>query len=446
LRVNLNWIAHRLSTNPLQISWKQMLATQGDEKMPKITKQLVSSLKPDPDHKGPATLMTWDSELRGFGVAVGRTGAKSFIVQYRNADGRSRRKVIGRFGFITAEEARRIARSLLGDVARGDDPAQSQTEKPGHTVSSICDWYLERAESRQLIGRSRRPIKPSTIAMDRSRIDAHIRPLLGDWPIEKLKLGEIEAAQAQIAAGVTAKPRKGSRGGATKGGEGVAARAMSTLHSILEHAVRLGEIEKNPARGIRRLASAPKMRWLSHAELRKLGRAMRDAEADFEHPKGLAVIRFLLLTGFRRLEALSLERSWVLDEEHAIHFPMTKTGPQRGVIGAAALKLLQSQPDSDSAYFFPADWGDGHFIGLVRVLDRICQRAGLEGVTPHVLRHTFASIAGGLGYSELTIAALLGHASRGVTQRYIHIDGPLRAAATAVSEHIVQLLDGAHAH
>lgn len=414
--------------------------------MPKITKQLVSALKPHPDPRGPATVLTWDSELRGFGVAVGRTGAKSFVVQYRNADGRSRRKVIGRFGLMTAEEARRIARSILGDVARGADPAQPETIAHCHTVSSICDWYLERAENRQLIGRSRRPIKLSTLKMDRSRIDAHIRPLLGDRPIEKLKLGDIEAAQAQIAAGVTAKPRKGSRGGATKGGEGVAARAMSTLHSILEHAVRLGEIENNPARGIRRLASTPKMRWLSHAEIRKLGQAMHDAESDFEHPKGLAVIRFLLLTGFRRLEALSLERSWLLEEEHAIHFPTTKTGPQRRVIGEAALKVLQAQPDPGSRYFFPADWGDGHFIGLVRVLDRLCQRACLEGVTPHVLRHTFASVAGGLGYSELTIAGLLGHASRGVTQRYIHIDEPLRAAATAVSDHIAGLLDGARAN
>lgn len=88
---------------------------------------------------------------------------------------------------------------------------------------------------------------------------------------------------------------------------------------------------------------------------------------------------------------------------------------------------------------FQKNWS-GHFIGVVRVLDRVCNRAGIESVTPHVLRHTFASVAGGLGYSEFTIAALLGHASRGITQRYIHIDEPLRAAATAVSDHTMQLL------
>lgn len=63
-------------------------------------------------------------------------------------------------------------------------------------------------------------------------------------------------------------------------------------------------------------------------------------------------------------------------------------------------------------------------------------------VTPHTLRHTFASVAGDLGFSELTIAALLGHAARGVTQRYIHIDEALRVAGDKVSDEIAALLDG----
>ena len=412
--------------------------------MPKITKTLVEALKPSRDAVKGSSQFVWDSELRGFGVSVGYQGTKSFVVQYRNPAGRSRRKVIGRFGLMTVEEARRGARVMLGEVAKGADPIDEIKQVRRLTVSDVCDWYLERAEAGKIIGRSRRPIKPSTLAMDRSRIEAHIRPLLGHRIIETLRLGDIEAAQADIAAGLTAKPRAGSRGGATKGGDGVASRTMSTLHSILEHAVRLGEIEKNPARGVRRLASTPRMRWLSHTELRKLGSALREAEADCEHPKGLAVIRLLLLTGFRRLEALSLERRSLLDDENAVHFATTKTGAQRRVIGKAAVDLLKAQPDTGSKFFFPADWGDGHFIGVVRVLDRICARAGIENVTPHVLRHTFASVAGGLGYSELTIAALLGHASRGITQRYIHIDEPLRSAATTIADKMTTLLDVAH--
>ena len=113
------------------------------------------------------------------------------------------------------------------------------------------------------------------------------------------------------------------------------------------------------------------------------------------------------------------------------------------VIGQAACDLIERQVvRKGSPYLFPADWGEGHFIGVVRVLDRVCARAELDGITPHVLRHTFASVAGDLGFSELTIAALLGHAARGVTQRYVHIDEALRVGADRISGEIACLLEG----
>ncbi len=148
------------------------------------------------------------------------------------------------------------------------------------------------------------------------------------------------------------------------------------------------------------------------------------------------------MTGFRRMEGLGLERAWLNDEEGSIRFPDTKSGAQTRVIGRAAVDLLLAQPQTGSPFFFPADWGDGHFVGVVRVLDRVCAMAKLENITPHTLRHTFASVAGDLGFSELTIAALLGHAARGVTQRYIHIDEALRLAADKVAAEIAGLLKG----
>ena len=78
----------------------------------------------------------------------------------------------------------------------------------------------------------------------------------------------------------------------------------------------------------------------------------------------------------------------------------------------------------------------------MRVFDRVCARAGLTDVTPHTLRHTFASIAASLGFSELTISGLLGHAPRGVTQRYVHLDTALVITADQVSAEIARLLDG----
>jgi integrase len=412
--------------------------------MKKLTKSLVDALEPPKVGVKGSYLFAWDQELRGFGVQVMPSGLKSFVLQYRNGEGRSRRMVLGRFGVMTVEEARKEARIALGKIAKGIDPAD---EKPPEgdtlTIAEVCDWYLSEAEAGRILGKRRRPIKPSTLRMDRSRIDAHLRPLLGKRQIGKLKLGDIEGAQADIAAGKTSKDRVGSRGGVTTGGEGVASRTMSTLHAVLEHAVRLGKIERNPAKGVRRLASTARKRHLSRVEIGQLGEALRKAEADGEHPKGIAAIRFLLLTGFRRMEALGLQRAWLDEEEGSIHFPDTKSGAQTRVIGDAAIKVLLAQPQiGKSPFFFPADWGEGHFIGLVRVLERVCTMAKLEDVTPHTLRHSFASVAGELGFSELTIAALLGHAARGVTQRYIHIDEALMMTSDKVASEIADLLDG----
>jgi site-specific recombinase XerD len=73
-------------------------------------------------------------------------------------------------------------------------------------------------------------------------------------------------------------------------------------------------------------------------------------------------------------------------------------------------------------------------------LRALCAIAGIKGVTPHVLRHTFGSVAGDMGFSELTIKALLGHGARGSTQNYVHIDEALRLAVERVSSKIDQLL------
>lgn len=408
--------------------------------MTKLTKRVVDAAGPDGDKE----TFLWDGELRGFGVRVKPSGVKSYLIQYRNEERRTRRMVIGQVSALTVEEARKLAKAKLGDVSRGDDPsANRQAMREAITVAELCDWYLTEAESGRLLGRRRRPIKRATLDLDRSRIETHIKPLMGTRKVDALELVDIEAMQGDIAAGKTAKKRATPRGGAATGGAGVASRTMSTLHSIFEHGLRLGKIEANPARGVRRMASAPKQRRLNRTELEKFGAALKAATEEGEHPTGLAAIRAILLTGFRRMEALGLKREWLDKDEGCIRLADSKSGPQIRVIGKTPIKLLLAQPVlANSPYFFPADWGDGHFVGLVRVLDRLTARAKLTEVTPHTLRHTFASLGGDLGFSELTLAALLGHSARGVTQRYVHIDEALRVAADRISAEMAALLEG----
>lgn len=116
--------------------------------------------------------------------------------------------------------------------------------------------------------------------------------------------------------------------------------------------------------------------------------------------------------------------------QRPVHPPGAPRGTRTRVIGRAALDLLLGQPDTASPYFFPADWGEGHLIGVVRVLDRLCASAKLDDITPHTLRHTFASVAADLGFSERTIAAPLDP-----------IDEALRLAADEVAREIPATLD-----
>ena len=199
--------------------------------MAKLTKRAVDALKAP--KQGQAFL--WDTELRGFGARIIPSGLKTFILQYRNADDRSRRIALGRFGAITVEQARDLAKIKLGLLAHGKDPAAEVEADKAITVAALCDWYLQEAEAGRIIGRRNRPIKASTLAMDKSRIETHIKPLLGKRLVRSLKVIDIEGMQADIVAGKTAKPRSTKRGGATTGGPGVASRALSTLQSILEH-------------------------------------------------------------------------------------------------------------------------------------------------------------------------------------------------------------------
>lgn len=412
--------------------------------MGKLTKKTVDSMAIPAE--GQAFL--WDDELRGFGIRAIPSGLKAFVLQYRNEEGRSRRIVLGRYGVLTVEQARKQAIMKLGAVAGGADPAEERAQsRAAITIREVCNWYLENAEAGTILGRKHRPIKASTLAMDRSRIETHIVPLIGTRQVRALRLSDIEKMQMDIVAGKTAKARNGGkRGGKAAGGPGVAGRAVSTLHSLLAHAMRYDLVENNPAAGVRKLAGKPRTRRLSATEIRSLGQALVIAERNGLNHIGLAAIRVLLLTGYRISEVIGMDRSWLYAEHGYVHFPDTKTDGQFRPIGGAASSFLLGLPTRNSTtLFFGSDLVDRPYSGVPGLLKAVCAIAGLKGVTPHILRHTFGSVAGDMGFSELTIKALLGHGARGSTQNYVHIDEAMRLAVERVSKKIDNLLNGVEA-
>ena len=87
-----------------------------------LTRQVIDALEPAADK----SWIAWDDKLTGFGVCIRPSGTKSFIVNYRTGDGGrkapNKRAVIGRYGKTTPDQARRLARIILGQAASGADP------------------------------------------------------------------------------------------------------------------------------------------------------------------------------------------------------------------------------------------------------------------------------------------------------------------------------------
>ncbi|WP_017183369.1 tyrosine-type recombinase/integrase [Sphingobium xenophagum] len=405
----------------------------------KLNKRSVDSLLPP--SKGQAVL--WDTEVRGYGVRVLPSGTKTFILQYRNPEGIQRRINIGRYGVLTVDQARDQAKLFLASVIKGEDPAdETRRARKGMTVAEMCEWYLAEARAGNILGRMNRPIKASSLDMDESRIKTHIIPLLGKRVVAQLSVADVEQMQSDVKNGKTAKARTGGRGGQATGGAGVASRCLGTLQAIIGHAKHKGLLAAHPTQGAKKLASAKRTRRLSVAEIETLGKAIAFAERNHENPVALGVLKTLLLTGYRREEAQAMQRSWVNAAGGFVSFPDTKGGAQVRAIGPAALKIVQSQPEIlGNPYVFASEAGAGPYTAVSSCLDRVCKLAGISGVTPHTLRHTFGSIAGELGFSELTIRAMLGHASQNVTQDYIHIDEALKLAVQRTSDEIARLLD-----
>jgi integrase len=397
--------------------------------MPKLTKRLVDALTPSQGE-----VFLWDTELKGFGVRMMPSGVASYILKYRNREGRQRKLAIGRVGALTTEEARTLARQKLAEVAHGADPsAERQQIRQAITIAELCDLYLTEAEGR---------VKASTLAMDKSRIERHVKPLIGKRTVISLTPADVAKLQTDIIAGKTATERGEGRGGVTTGGKGVASRTVGMLGTILEFARKRKVVKENVARGVERPPEGKQRRFLKPAEMKALGAAMREAANDGDNEVAHAAIRFLLLSGCRRMEVLSLPVDWLDPEGGCIRFGDTKSGAQIRPIGASAFAAIADTPRRNG-WVFPAARGKGHFVGLPKVLARLCEKAKLEDVTVHVLRHSFAATAAEMGYSELTIAGLLGHSVSGVTARYAHVpDNALVSAANRVSARIAAALNG----
>jgi integrase len=429
----------------------------------KITKRSVETIEP-----GECDVFLWDRELLGFGCKITPKGRRTYVLQY-SKDGRDRRVTIGRHGIdLTAEQARKEAQRLRGEVASGKDPAEEKSREhvAGATVADLAGRYIvEYATPHK---------KPSGIAQDRRNIDNHIVPLIGHSLLSQIDKDDIARLMREISAGKTAKDEKTKLHGRriVEGGPIVANRVAALLSKMFALAEdwKLRAPGTNPCRGVRRYAEHKVERFLSTAEMARLGAALAAAERGelmlddgivpdvpvkrkrggqlkaglprSENPAAIAAVRLLLLTGCRLGEILNLRWAHVDIDRHLLLLPDSKTGAKAVYLSEAAIRVLRAiEKKPGHPYVLPGRQADRPLLTIRKPWQNLCAAAKLSDLRIHDLRHSFASVGAAGGLSLPMIGALLGHSQPATTARYAHLAAsPIHEAADAVGAAIVTAL------
>ncbi|MCB1469757.1 MAG: tyrosine-type recombinase/integrase, partial [Rhizobiaceae bacterium] len=270
----------------------------------------------------------------------------------------------------------------------------------------------------------------------------------GNRRVKDLVKADIAKVLKDIMAGktrVSVKTKKLRGKAIVRGGVGTATRTVGLLGGILTYAMEAGIITMNPAHGIRKPKDNVRGRRLTEAEYRILGEMLRTAAETEKYEMTVDIIRQIAMSGCRRSEMIGLMWTEADTGASCLRLADSKEGASIRPIGLPVVEYLEERRKTQTGtYVFPGPRAeDAAFGGFPNHWKQIFKDSPLADVTPHVLRHSFASIANDLGFTEVTIAALVGHAKGSVTSKYIHtLDTALIMAADTISGYIQGLLDG----
>jgi integrase len=383
----------------------------------KITKRVVDAYQPT----GRLDFI-WDTEVKGFGVIITPAGSKSFILNYRNQDNRSRRKTIGKCGHLTVEQARELAKELCYRIAKGEDPVhRDEMQRKQSTFKEVAEKFMEEHSAVRN--------RPATHQSNRQVLDGMLLPYFGKMKIRSIERKDISDFLSQN----RARPIGANR-------------SLSTMSSIMSKSELWGYRDRNtnPCFKAERYPENRRERFLSAEEFAALDAAMQRAERNLtESPHVMAMFRIMMHTGCRPGEARFLKWEYIDWENKIFRLPKEATKEKRpknlfitpyieDVL--RGLKRMEGNP-----YVIVSERNDGRAIAdFKKPWDRIKRAAGIKTeLHLHDLRHSHASVANALGYSLPMIGALLGHTQAQTTLRYAHLaTDHLRKAAEDISKAI----------
>lgn len=389
----------------------------------KLTKSNIDNLKPED-----STYTVRDTEVPGFSIRVYPKGRKAFFYRYRVGGGRGaqiREPRLGDFGELTADQARGLVKDWAATVRQGGDPmAERQAKRDAPRMSELFDRYLAEYAKKHK--------KASSLRNDVRMIEGRLRPAFGQQRVHAVTRQSIRSFHASL----EDKPYEANRQLAL----------LSKLFSFAADDLEWISRGDHPVKGIKRFEEKKRRRYLSQAELARLGESLAKAEAGelgrSVSPYAVAMLRLLVITGARHGEILGLRWDEVNFERGCIELSDSKTGEKEIYLPPAALQILSDLPRAEENPYVIAGRRPGtHLVNIKDTWSAIRTDAGLEDVRLHDLRHSFASVGARAGMSLPVIGALLGHRETATTARYAHFsDDPLRTAASSIGEEIADAM------
>lgn len=193
---------------------------------------------------------------------------------------------------------------------------------------------------------------------------------------------------------------------------------LSPLRQVLRHCTERGYDVLNPVNVPLPKKDPPSAHFLTPDEVEKLIRVAGKI-------RNKALISFLYSTGMRVGECLSINRNQVKENFFTVNNAKNR-GTRICFIDDRTRKYLDiylsSRKDNDPALFYSNVKKCRMQHQNVEFMFRRWRRlSGLEGVTAHSLRHSFATDLNRNGADIYTISKLMGHSSISSTERYLHL-------------------------